>query len=207
MKKRNKKYIPLAQKQERVIKAKLAQTYEFDMEFVIEEVSKKIDEWHAENNLPEDEYCHCPEWLVIDAYKQQDLIIALKMTQIQDPEYWEIGIDSHFLNAEKEDVYTIPFSIELPQMSHVELMNDCDVKVNRGAGIKTRWKGLQNEMLDHWEREGIPDGYELVKSQVYIKAHAKFKSVQMFKEHECLLELRNKGTLIKKLREFAQVTA
>lgn len=205
MKKRTKKYIPLAQKQERVIKAKLAQTYEFDMEFVIEEVNKKIDEWRTENNLPEDEYC--PEWLVIDAYKQQDLIIALKMTQIQDPEYWEIGIDSHFLNAEKEDVYTIPFSIELPQMGHAELMNGCDVKVNRGAGIKTRWKGLQNEMLDHWEHEGVPDGYELVKSQVYLKAHAKFKSVQMFKEYECLLELRNKGTLIKKLREFAQVAA
>ena len=203
MRKRTKKYIPLAQKQERALKAKLAQIYEFEMEFVIEDINKKLDAWRSETNASEDEYC--PEWLVIDAYKQQDLIIALKMTQIQDPEYWSVGIDSHFFNAETEDVYTIPFSIELPQMGHAELMNGCDVKVNRGVGLKTRWKGLQAEMISNWESDDIPDGYELVQSQVYIKAHAKFRDARMFAEHEYMLSLRDKGVLVAKLREFAGV--
>lgn len=205
MKKRTKKYIPLAQKQERALKAKIAQTYEFEMEFVIEDINKRLDAWRSENNVSENEYC--PEWLVIDAYKQQSLIIALKMTQLKDPEYWNVGIDSHFFNAETEDVYTIPFSIELPQMSHADLMNGSDVKVNRGAGIKTRWKGLQAEMISHWESDNIPAGYELVQSQVYIKAHAKFKDTRMFTEYEYMLGLRDKGMLIAKLREFVGVPA
>ena len=85
-------------------------------------------------------------------------------------------------------------------MSHAELMNGCAVIVSRGAGIKTRWKGLQKEMLAHWEKEGIPEGYELIKSQVYIKAQAKFKSFQMLDEHNYMLKLRDQGTLIKHLK-------
>lgn len=124
------------------------------------------------------------------------------MQQVQDPTYWHIGIDSHFYNLDKESLETIPFSVELPQMSHADLMGGCEVKVNRGSGIKTRWKGLQSEMLDHWKSIGIEDGYDLIKSQVYIKAHAKFKNLQMLKEHNFLLDLRNKGKLIESLKKW-----
>lgn len=196
MTKRNKKYNP--NKLIQIKQSKLANIYEFDMQFVIEEVNEKIDAWREDHNMPEDVYC--PEFLVIDAYAEQDLIIALKMQQLKDPVYWNIGIDSHFYSIEKEDIYTIPFSIDLPQMSHAELMNGCAVIVSRGAGIKTRWKGLQKEMLAHWEKEGIPEGYELIKSQVYIKAQAKFKSFQMLDEHNYMLKLRDQGTLIKHLK-------
>lgn len=197
-KKRNKKYIPLEQKIANSLRGRVCQDYEFEMSFVIEDVNKIIDDWYDKNNKPNDAYC--PEWLVVSAYGQQDLIIALKTCQIKDPTYWEIGIDSHFLNVEKEDVYTIPLSVELPEMSHAELNNGCDVKVNRGGGIKTRWKGLQNEMLEHWENQGTPEGYDLVKSQIYFKAIAKFKSASMLREHENMLKARKDGTLISKLK-------
>lgn len=203
MKKRNKKYVPLVQKQEKALRSKMGQTYEFDMQFVIEEVNEKIEAWRTENDMPEDAYC--PEWLVIQTYEQQDLIIALKMQQLQSPTYWEVGIDGHFWNAEKEDVYTIPFYIELPEMNHEQLMNGCDVKINRGAGIKTRWKGLQTEMLDHWHEVGCPDGYDLIKSQAYLKAQAKFKSPQMLLEHEAMLKWRDEGLLIARLKAFGRV--
>lgn len=200
MKKRNKKYIPLEQKISNKLMSQLGNVYEFDMQFEIEQVNNRINAWRDENDLDDETYC--PEWLVIDTYEQQDLIIALKMQQVKDPEYWHVGIDSHFYNLEKEDLKTIPFSIELPQMSHADLMIGCDVKVNRGSGIKTRWKGLQTEMLDHWKEVGIEDGYDLIKSQVYIKANAKFKNLQMLKEHNFLLGLRDKGKLIESLKKW-----
>ena len=198
LKKRNKKHVPLKQKRFREAQARASQTYEFDMTFCIEEVNHRLDIWRNENNITEDKYC--PEWLVIDTYDQQDLIIALKLTALQDPDYWEVAISSHFLSEDKQDVYTIPFYIELPKMSHFQLMSGCEVKVNRGGGIKTRWKGLQAEMLAHWEQEGCPDGYDLIKSEAYIKAQAKFVNVDALLEHEMLLGWRNEGKLISRLK-------
>ena len=179
-------------------RAKAGELYEFDMQFKIEHVNRIIDEYHEANGLDDDAYC--PEWLVIDAYDQQDLIIAMKMSQIKAPEYWEVAISSHFFNAETNDVKTIPFYIELPEMSHADIMNGCAVKVNRGAGIKTRWKGLQDEMIDNWHTETMPDGYELVQSQVYLKAHARFYNLKMYNEHNYLLKLRDMGILINTLK-------
>lgn len=177
---------------------KLDVLYEFDMEFEIEHVNKIIQDFAEENNLADDDFV--PEYVVIDAYEEQDLIIALKMMNIKAPEFWEIGIDSHFYSEEKDDVLTIPFSLDVPAMSHAELMAGCEVKVNRGAGIKTRWKGLQAEMIDNWKDQGIPEGYELIKSQVYIKAQAHFNNYQAYKDHHDLLFLRDNGRLVNYLK-------
>lgn len=184
-------------------RAKAGLLYEFDMTFCIEEVNQKIDAYREANGLDGDAYC--PEWLVIETYEQQDLIIALKMSQVKSPEYWEIAIASHFLNEELNDVKTINFYVELPEMSHADLMNGCEVKVNRGAGIKTRWKGLQDEMIKNWETETMPDGYELVKSQVFLKAQARFHDVKMYNEHNFLLRLRDHGNLINTLKMLRDV--
>ena len=182
------------------LQSKLGNIYEFEMTFCIEEINKVIDAYRDEHNLPEDAYC--PEFLTIDAYKQQDLIIALKMQQLKTPSYWEIGIDSHFYNMETEGIYTIPFYIELPEMSHEQLMNGSEVKVMRGHGLKTRWKGLQSEMIEHWGNVGIPPNYDLTRSDVKIKAHAKFKDVKMMNEHNYMLKLRDTGILIRSLKKW-----
>ena len=174
-------------------RAKSGMLYEFDMQFKIEDVNIAINRYCEDGT-------YCPEWLVIEAYEQQDLIIALKMSQVKNPEYWEIAIASHFYNAELNDVKTIDFYIELPELCHADLMNGCALAVNRGAGIKTRWKGLQNEMIDNWSTEEMPDGYDLLQSQVYLKAKARFHNVQMFNEHNYLLKLRERGTLIDTLK-------
>lgn len=181
-----------------VQRAKSGMLYEFKMNFCIEDVNTEINQYRDFNNLDDDAYC--PEWLVIDTYKQQDLIIALKMSQIKNPEYWEVAISSHFINDDASELKTVDFYIELPEMSHADLMNGCAITVNRGAGIKTRWKGLQNEMIANWENDDIPDGFNLVKSQVYIKANAKFHNVKMFNEHNYLLRLRDRGQLINTLK-------
>ena len=181
-------------------RAKAGLLYEFDMTFCIEDVNRKIDAYREANVLADDVYC--PEWLVIETYEQQDLIIALKMSHVKNPEYWEIAIASHFINEAATDVKTIDFYVELPEMSHAELMNGCEVKVNRGAGIKTRWKGLQDEMIKNWETETMPDDYSLVESQVFIKAQARFHDIKMYNEHNLLLKLRDHGNLIDTLKRW-----
>ena len=181
-------------------RAKAGLLYEFDMTFCIEDVNRKIDAYREANVLADDAYC--PEWLVIETYEQQDLIIALKMSHVKNPEYWEIAIASHFINEDATDVKTIDFYVELPEMSHAELMNGCEVKVNRGAGIKTRWKGLQDEMIKNWETETMPDDYSLVESQVLIKAQARFHDIKMYNEHNLLLKLRDHGNLIDTLKRW-----
>ena len=183
-------------------RAKAGELYEFEMQFCIEEVNTAIDQYRDFNKLDDDAYC--PEWLVIETYKQQDLIIAMKMSQIKAPEYWEVAISSHFINEDASDVKTINFYIELPEMSHAELMSGSELKVNRGAGIKTRWKGLQAEMIANWENENIPNDYNLVKSQVHLKAQARFINVKMFNEHNHLLRLRDRNLLIETLKMLSE---
>ena len=195
---RNKKYNP--NKLLNIQRAKAGLLYEFDMTFCIEDVNRKINAYREANVLADDVYC--PEWLVIETYEQQDLIIALKMSHVKNPEYWEIAIASHFINEDATDVKTIDFYVELPEMSHAELMNGCEVKVNRGAGIKTRWKGLQDEMIKNWETETMPDNYSLVESQVFIKAQARFHDIKMYNEHNLLLKLRDHGNLIDTLKRW-----
>ena len=202
MKKRNKKYIPLAEKARRKVASKLGLTYEFDMEYEIEAVNRAVDDWREQYSVAEDVYC--PEWVAIDIYQQQDLIIALKMQQLQDPTYWQIGIDSYFHNSETDDIKAIPFSIELPEMSYMDLLNGGAVSVDRGNGIKTRWKGLQNEMIANWETENN-SGYEVVKSLVYIKVEAKFKDARMLSEFEYMIKMRDRGLLIQQLKDFGGV--
>ena len=57
-------------------------------------------------------------------------------------------------------------------------------------------------MIANWEKQGIPDGFELIKSQVRIIAHARFKCLAAYKDFEHAVELRKQGLLIKRLRNF-----
>ena len=205
MKKGNKKRVSFADRTAHSMQAKRANEwkkldvlYEFDMSFVVEDVNKIIHDFVDSNGLSDEDYV--PAYVTIGAYESQDLIIALKMTNIKAPEFWEVGIDSHFYSKELDNVLTIPFSLDIPKMSHAELMAGSEIKVNRGAGLKTRWKGLQAEMIDNWEEHGIPEGYELIKSQVYIKAQAHFNNHDAYKKHHNLLHLRDTDRLINNLK-------
>lgn len=199
--KRDKKYNP--NKLQQLHASQIGKLYEFEMQFVIEDVNQEIEAFRTLNSLDEDAYC--PEWVTVQAYKEQDLIIALKMSQLKTPEYWECAIASHFLNHETNDVHTIHFYVELTEMPHIELMNGSKVTLNRGSGIKTRWKGLQTELMDFWKQEGVPEGYELMRSDVYLRAQAKFLNYEKYKEHHTLLRYRSQGNLIQALKTWGVV--
>ena len=209
MTKRNKKYNP--NKLAQIHAAKFAKhqarwkqinvLYQFEMEFVVEHVNNKLDDFAKANGLGPNDYL--PSHAVIEVYEEQDMIIALKQQLIKEPESWEIGIDSHFYNAETDEIKTIPFFLNLPSMSHEELMAGCDKKVHFIDGIKTvkdKWEGLQNEMIKNWEKEGVPEGFELTMSQVKMIAQAKFRDIEKYDRFCSYLNFRDDGKLIDVLK-------
>ncbi len=166
--------------------------YALNMKFCIEDTNNAINSYVEKNGLKDDD--HVPASVVIPVYNYQDLIIAMKEQLILTPEMWEVGIDSHFYNLETDELLTIPFSLDLPSMTHAELMNGCDQKVYLVDEIKTRrqetWKGLQPEMISNWESHGIPDGFELIKSQVSITAHTRFINLYSYMRFERIKKTR-----------------
>ena len=77
--------------------------YEFDMSFVIEQTNKEIGDYAELNGIDLEKGGFVPEFVVIKAYQEQDLIIALKMQNLATPKYWEVGIDSHFYKKSTDD--------------------------------------------------------------------------------------------------------
>ena len=80
----------------------------------------------------------------------------------------------------------------------------CEKKVHFVDGIKTvgsEWSGLQKEMINNWEKQGIPDGFELVQSQVRMIAQAHFKDFLSYCQFQSYLGLRDAGKLIAALKK------
>lgn len=206
-KKPNKKYNPNKLAHQRMAKqnALLAKwreldvLYEFNMKFAIEEVNDIVDAYVAEHGLSENDYV--PAHVTVGAYECQDLIIAMKKQMIKTPEFWEVGIDSHFYNAELHDVLTIPFVFDIPSISHAELMGGKEGLriILAEDGFKKvigDWEGLQPAMIENWKREGVPDGYELIKSQVSITAYAHFQTLESHGNFQFYLRRRDEGELL-----------
>ena len=187
MKKRNKKYNPNKLAQKYVVDAHKMHTLE--MTFNIDEVNDSIDNWRASNGLVEKE--HTPKHIVYEVY-HGDLIICLKNLLIPLEQEWFLGVDSHYFNHETEDVLTVPFQFQMPLMSFEEFRFGSElIKVDRGHGMKTRWKGI-NEELNKLLEEEVPQGFERIRSDALLRVTTKFNNVTdylYFKEAKMAREL------------------
>ena len=187
MKKRNKKYNPNKLAQKYVVDAHKMHTLE--MTFNIDEVNDSIDNWRASNGLVEKE--HTPKHVVYEVY-HGDLIICLKNLLIPLEQEWFLGVDSHYFNHETEDVLTVPFQFQMPLMSFEEFRFGSElIKVDRGHGMKTRWKGI-NEELNKLLEEEVPQGFERIRSDALLRVITKFNNVTdylYFKEAKMAREL------------------
>ena len=187
MKKRNKKYNPNKLAQKYVADAHKMHTLE--MTFNIDEVNDSIDNWRASNGLVEKE--HTPKHIVYEVY-HGDLIICLKNLLIPLEQEWFLGVDSHYFNHETEDVLTVPFQFQMPLMSFEEFRFGSElIKVDRGHGMKTRWKGI-NEELNKLLEEEVPQGFERIRSDALLRVTTKFNNVTdylYFKEAKMAREL------------------
>ncbi|AOA58196.1 hypothetical protein [Acinetobacter larvae] len=170
MKKRNKKYNP--NKLANAYRAQSAQKHVLEMTFNIDEVNGRVDEWREANGLVDKELT--PKHVVYGVY-HGDLIICLKNLLIPQEQEWFLGVDSHYYSIEKDEVLTIPAQFQMPLMSFEDFRFGCDVKVDRGHGLKTRWRGISAE-LDAILLTEVPAGFERVHSYALMRVETAFNN-------------------------------
>lgn len=182
----NKAYQAQRQKQQ----AAAAGPYTLSMSFCVDEVNTVIDKYRAETGLQDAE--QTPEHVAYSVY-HGDLIICLKNILIPLDQEWHFEVDSYYLNQETEDDMTVSVEFEMEKMPFNEFKFGSKLKVDRGHGLKTRWKGINEELNDLLLAE-VPEGYERVRSD------AKLTCITGFTNYECLKEfnfvkkvIRNSG--------------
>ena len=187
MKKRNKKYNPNKLAQKYVVDAH--KMHMLEMIFNIDEVNDSIDNWREKHGMAEKE--NTPKHVVYEVY-HGDLIICLKNLLIPLEQEWFLGVDSHYFNYETEEVLTVPFQFQMPLMSFEEFRFGSEfIKIDRGHGMKTRWKGINDE-LNKLLEEDVPQGFERIRSDALLRVVTKFNNVTdylYFKEAKMAREL------------------
>ncbi len=176
--------------------------YTLSMEFCVDEVNTVIDQYRAETGLQDAE--QTPEHIAYSVY-HGDLIICLKNILIPLEQEWQLGVDSHYYNAETDEVMTVPVQFQMPKMSFNEFKFGSTLAVDRGHGLKTRWKGINDE-LNSILLADVPVGFDRVRSD------AKLTCITGFTNYECLKEfnfikkvIRNSGLEgIKKVNDAIQ---
>lgn len=188
------KFLALKAKREAEIQRQQQQAaqgpYELSMTFCIDEVNTVVDDYRAEQKLADTEMT--PEHVAYSIY-QGDLIICLKNLLIPLEQEWHLGVDSHYYNAETDEVMTVPVQFQMPKMNFNEFKFGSKLAANRGHGLKTRWRGI-NEELNEILLADVPVGFERVRSD------AKLTCITGFTDYSCLKEfnfikrvIRNKG--------------
>lgn len=152
--------------------------YELSMTFCVDEVNEVIDKYREESGLEDAELT--PEHVAYMVYKG-DLIICLKNILIPLSQEWTLNIDSYYFNQETEDEMTVSVEFEMEEMPFNEFRFGSKIKVDRGHGLKTRWKGINQELNDLLLAE-VPEGYERTRSE------AKLTCITGFTDYKCLQE-------------------
>ena len=187
MKKRNKKYNP--NKMANLYKSQSQQLHALEMSFNIDEVNENIDAWREENDLADKELT--PKHVVYDVY-HGDLIICLKNLLIPLEQEWFFGVDSHYYSVEKDEVLTVPTQFQMPKMSFERVRFGWDSTVDRGHGLKTRWKGISEELGAILEQE-TPEGFERVRSDALLRVETAFNNVEDYLYFKQAKVLREQG--------------
>ena len=187
MKKRNKKYNP--KKMANLYRSQAGQLHTLEMTSNIDQVNESVDAWRKENNLADKELT--PKHVVYDVY-HGDLIICLKNLLIPLEQEWFLGVDSHYYSVEKDEVLTVPTQFQMPKMSFEQFRFGCDLTVDRGHGLKTRWKGINDELNEILLRD-VPEGFERVRSDELLRVETAFNNVEDYLYFKQAKALREQG--------------
>lgn len=161
--------------------------YELSMEFCVDDVNETIEQYRADTGLKDAE--QTPEHVAYSVYKG-DLIICLKNILIPLEQEWHLGVDSHYYNPETDEVMSVPVQFQMPRMSFNEFKFGSTLAVDRGHGLKTRWKGINQELNDILLAD-VPVGFERVRSD------AKLTCITGFTNYDCLTEFNFVKRLIR----------
>lgn len=198
-----KKFLALKAKREAEIQQKQQQAaqgpYELSMTFCIDEVNSVVDEYREEQHLEDAEMT--PEHVAYSVY-HGDLIICLKNLLIPLDQEWHLGVDSHYYNSETDEVMTVPVQFQMPKMHFNEFKFGSKLSVDRGHGLKTRWRGI-NEELNEILLADVPVGFERVRSDAKLSCWTGFTDYNCLKEFNFVKKvMRTQGLEgIKKVNE------
>lgn len=196
--------------EEKRIQAMLSKSFVLKMDFCIEDVRKRLMAFCVENGMDpaaKDKTVFFPESVVIEAYNQDNLIIALKMQQVTCKN-WLIGVDTHLYNYDTEEVITVPYQILLDGMTYGEVTNGSKhAKLERKGGFKTRWQGLEKELNDHYAEYKDRDlrKFKIIRTQVRMAGECYFVNYKMYQEYLFMQGLRSEGVLIEALNQLTKV--
>ncbi len=173
--------------------------YELSMSFCVDEVNDVVENYHEEAGLADAEMT--PEHIAYSVY-HGDLIICLKNILIPLDQEWHLGIDSHYYNAQTDEVMTVPVQFQMPKMSFNDFKFGSKLAVHRGQGLKTRWRGI-NQELNEILLADVPLGFERVRSDAKLSCSTGFTDYNCLKEFNFVKKIIRKSGLegIKNLNE------
>ena len=174
--------------------------YELSMSFCIDEVNTVVDQYREEQQLEDAEMT--PEHVAYSVY-HGDLIICLKNLLIPLDQEWHLGVDSHYYNPETDEVMTVPVQFQMPKMHFNEFKFGSKLAVDRGHGLKTRWRGI-NEELNEILLADVPVGYNRVRSDAKLTCWTGFTDYNCLKEFNFVKKVMRKGGIegIKKVNDI-----
>ena len=157
------KYNP--NKVSQLIQSKSMQVHRLWMRYDNDLIDQITDEWLQSN--PDEDVATSLLYPHIDG----DLIIAIKHRLISLEQKWNIK-----LTLELDDGTEAELIFDLPKAHLKDIkLPTAEFKIDRGNGIKTRWKGLDKEVEDALkplEAEGVG----CVRTWAYIAVETPFKS-------------------------------
>jgi len=161
--KRNKKYNP--NKVSNIIQMKSMQAQKLWMKYDNALIDKITAEW-LETHTDEDVATH-----LLYPHIDGDLIIAIKHRLISLEQKWHIKMTFELTDGTEAELV-----FDLPKAHLGDIKTDkATFKIDRGNGIKTRWKGLDKEVEDAikpLESEGLA----CLRTWAYISVETAFKS-------------------------------
>ena len=199
-----KKILALKAKREAEIQRQQKQAaqgpYELSMSFCVDEVNTVVDQYREEQQLEDAEMT--PEHVAYSVY-HGDLIICLKNLLIPLDQEWHLGVDSHYYNPKTDEVMTVPVQFQMPKMHFNEFKFGSKLAVDRGHGLKTRWRGI-NEELNEILLADVPVGYNRVRSDAKLTCWTGFTDYNCLKEFNFVKKVMRKGGLegIKKVNDI-----
>lgn len=199
-----KKFLALKAKREAEIQRQQKQAaqgpYELSMRFCVDEVNTVVDQYREEQQLEDAEMT--PEHVAYSVY-HGDLIICLKNLLIPLDQEWHLGVDSHYYNPETDEVMTVPVQFQMPKMHFNEFKFGSKLAVDRGHGLKTRWRGINDE-LNEILLADVPVGYNRVRSDAKLTCWTGFTDYNCLKEFNFVKKVMRKGGIegIKKVNDI-----
>lgn len=159
----------------------LAKKVPLSMEFCYNDARESILSFFDEYGFSfGDKSVFIPESVVIKAYNYCDLIIALKMQQATCTD-WHVEATIYGYDLQKDQLIEVQYEKDLSGMTHNELYCDLPLKIDRGAGIKTRWMGLESE-IERAFKEKAGKGIEISRIDLNLTGYCQFVSMSFYNE-------------------------